>query len=380
MNILFVNKFNKKVDFEFYSLMILIMHNHIFLLKFSRFEITIQYKNQKFSHKIVSLRVVSLNSYIGINTFSSTMKLVKTTLPVLLSSAVYGVLVDDEGDIRNIEHSCTDGSRDFVVDFTYNPTTEGGAAIQLGSVTVGTCESDVISVDSDGDMHTITAPHPWDCGLADNRNSSISTYSYDMSFSFDAVVISQGLEIVKHSYIKSVSCQYSDSYSASFNFNEDGISMPDSDDGETEGDTMLTFQIKSFTDNTYTTESSIDTPFEAGNTAYLQAEVVGDFDASMMEWSVAKCNINETISGVEYPLFDYANNQCSNDHIFLSVNEVDSRTKQIEYMIFLFDLPTLQQNYEIICDIEVCMKSADGSVCDLVSSCFGFDDDESGST
>ena len=45
------------------------------------------------------------------------MKLVKTTLPVLLSSAVYGVLADDEGDIRNIQHSCTDGSRDFVVDF-----------------------------------------------------------------------------------------------------------------------------------------------------------------------------------------------------------------------------------------------------------------------
>lgn len=301
------------------------------------------------------------------------MKLVQSlaSIPMLLSA------INATPDISGIVHPCGDGSNNFEVNFNY----DGDDEISLGNVMVGSCNvaDDGITTTSSGAAHSIDAPNPWDCGLSDTRNGSISSYSYEMEFSFDAVVMSQGMEIVKHSYIKSVSCVYADNYSASFNFDADTIDMPESDDGETEGQTELSFQIKSFTDSNYATEVANDTVLEAGNTAYLQAEVLGNFDANMMEWSMKNCRINETVSGIEYPLFDVDQNECENEHIFLSVTEVSATIKQLHYMIFLFDLPSNSQNYEIICDIEVCMKSADGSECDLVSSCFGFDDDESGS-
>jgi len=302
------------------------------------------------------------------------MKLAQSlaSIPMLLSA------VKAAEDISGIEHSCGDGSTNFEVSFNY----DGDDEITLGNAKVGNCDAgtDGVYTTSDGAAHLINGPNPWGCGLADMRNGSISSYSYEMEFSFDAVVMSQGIEIVKHSYIKSVSCVYEDNYSASFNFDADTIDMPESDDGATDGQNQLSFEIKSFTDSNYDTEVANDTVLEAGNTAFLQAEVIGNFDAAIMEWSIKTCKINETVSGIEYPLFDADANSCENEHIFLGVSEVSSAIKRVQYMIFLFDLPSNSQNYEINCDIEVCMKSADGSECDLVSSCFGFDDDESGST
>merc|ERR1711879_239642 len=305
------------------------------------------------------------------------MKLLQSiSLPALLS-AVQAQTADD-GDIRNIAHACTDGSRDFEVTFTYNPTTEGGDEITLGDVRVGTCSGADVTVVSSGDTHTITAPHPWNCGVADNRNSSISSYRYDMDFGFDAVFESQGIDIIKNSYLKAVGCAYADTYSTSFNFNQDTISMPGSDDGAVDGDTALSFDMQSYTDNTYSVETG-NLTLEAGSMAYLQVFVTGNLDTTIMEWSVSSCTINETTSGVTYPLFDALSNQCSNDNLFFTISEDNSMT-QLNYMVFLFDLPTLQQNYEINCDVEVCMKSADGSPCDQVSAACGLNDDESGST
>lgn len=299
------------------------------------------------------------------------MKLVQSlaSIPMLLSA------INATPDLSGIEHACGDGSTDFEVSFNY----DGDDEITLGNVMVGSCLNEVSSTSS-GAAHSITAPNPWDCGLTDTRNGSISSYSYEMEFSFDAIVMSQGIELIKHSYTKSVSCVYEDNYSASFNFDTGAINMTSSDDGETEGQTELTFEIKSFTDANYDTENSNTTVLEAGNTAYLQAEVLGNFDASLMEWSIISCTIDETVSGIQYPLFDVNENSCENEHIFLGVTEVSAQIKRVQYMIFLFDMPSNTQNYEINCDIEVCMKSADGSECDIVSQCFGFDDDESGST
>jgi hypothetical protein len=305
------------------------------------------------------------------------MKLLQSiSLPALLGAVQ--ATITETGDIRNIAHPCTDGSQDFEVTFTYNPTTEGGHEISLGNVVVGSCSGADVSVVSSGDTHTITAPHPWDCGFPDNRNSSISSYSYDMEFGFDAVFASQGIDIIQNSYLKAVGCSYEDSYSTSFNFNEDTISMPGSDDGAVDGDTALSFDMNSFTDNTYTQETG-NVTLEAGNMAYLQVSVNGNFDAAIMEWSVSSCVINETSSGMTYPLFDALANQCTNDNLFFSIAEENSMT-QVNYMIFLFDIPTLQQNYEIDCNVEVCMKSANNSPCDQVSAACGLDDDESGST
>lgn len=307
------------------------------------------------------------------------MKLLQSlSLPALLTAVQATLPPADTGDIQNIAHACTDGSQNFEVTFTYQPTTDGGDEIQLGDVRVGTCSGADITVSSSGDSHTITSPHPWNCGFADNRNSSISSYSYDMEFAFDAVFQSQGIDIIKNSYLKSVGCAYADSYSTSFNFNEDTISMPGSDDGAVDGDTALSFEINSFTDNTFSAATG-NLTMEAGSMAHLQVSVVGNFDASIMEWSVSSCTINETETGMTYPLFDALNNQCSNDNLFFSVTE-DNNMTQINYMIFLFDIPSQNQNYEIQCDIDVCMKSSDGSACDQVSTACGLDDDESGST
>lgn len=301
------------------------------------------------------------------------MKLLQSiSLPALLAA------VQATDDIVNIAHSCTDGTSNFEVTFNYQPTTDGGQEISLGDVRVGTCSGAQITVSSSGDAHTITAPNPWDCGFPDNRNSSISSYSYDMEFAFDAVFQSQGIDIIQNSYLKSVGCAYADSYSTSFNFNEDTISMPGSDDGAVDGDTALSFEMASFTDNTYSVETG-NVTLEAGNMAYLQVSHTGNFDAAIMEWSVSSCTINETETGTVYPLFDALANNCANDNLFFSISEDNSMT-QLSYMIFLFDIPTLQQNYEINCDVEVCMKSADNSPCDQVSAACGLDDDESGST
>jgi len=90
-----------------------------------------------------------------------------------------------------------------------------------------------------------------------------------------------------------------------------------------------------------------------------------------MEWSVTNCKINETISGLEYSLFNVKSvgiaNVCQNDQISLNFTEVGDE-KRIEYQVFMFSgLDTEAQNYEISCDIAVCMKSVEGSQCDVVS-------------
>ena len=153
------------------------------------------------------------------------------------------------------------------------------------------------------------------------------------------------------------------------------------EDGEAESDSSVNFVIQSFTDN------SLDrvliengTVYEAGETAYLGVSVVGNFDDDLMEWSVTNCKINETVSGLEYSLFDVRSigisDVCQNDLISLNLTEVGAE-KRIEYLVFMFSgLETEAQNYEINCDIQVCMKSVEGSQCDVVSDNCGFEDHE----
>jgi len=135
------------------------------------------------------------------------MKLVQSlaSIPMLLSA------INATPDLSGIEHACGDGSTDFEVSFNY----DGDDEITLGNVMVGSCLNEVSSTSS-GAAHSITAPNPWDCGLTDTRNGSISSYSYEMEFSFDAIVMSQGIELIKHSYTKSVSCVYEDNYRVFF--------------------------------------------------------------------------------------------------------------------------------------------------------------------
>jgi hypothetical protein len=282
-------------------------------------------------------------------------------------------------EIQEIQHQCTDGSRDFKLDFNYVSSLTD-ETVTLTNVYVGSCNTDDLTVVSSGTNHVVSSPSPWNCGVEDNRDNTVSSFSYEIEFSFDAVLSSGGIDLVIDSFVKTITCEFSDNYSASMSF-DSGLTMETVDDGEAESDNSVSFVIESFNDN------GLDrvliengTVYEAGNTAFLEVSVVGNFDDDLMEWSVTNCKINETISGLEYSLFNVKSvgiaNVCQNDQISLNFTEVGDE-KRIEYQVFMFSgLDTEAQNYEISCDIAVCMKSVEGSQCDVVSENCGFEDHE----
>merc|ERR1712176_903545 len=138
------------------------------------------------------------------------------------------------------------------------------------------------------------------------------------------------------------------------------------------GDNAVSFEIHAFGDETFTNKLSNTTVFEAGQTAFLEVNVVGNFDSDLMEWSVLNCKVNESSSANEYELFNASNGVCLNNDISLNFTEVEDN-KRIQYMVFLFSGLDMG-DYQIHCDIEVCMKSVEGTVCDTVSENCDFQD------
>lgn len=308
-------------------------------------------------------------------------KLTTTALVSTISLTANAMLSTTLGpEIQEIRHQCTDGSRDFQLNFNYIPSLTD-ETVTLTNVHVGTCNTNDLTIVSSGTDHIVTSPSPWNCGVEDNRDNTVSSFSYEIEFSFDAVISSHGIDLVIDSFSKTITCAFSDHYDASMSFDSGILSMDTVEDGEAESDSSVNFVIQSFTDN------SLDrvliengTVYEAGETAYLGVSVVGNFDDDLMEWSVTNCKINETVSGLEYSLFDVRSigisDVCQNDLISLNLTEVGAE-KRIEYLVFMFSgLETEAQNYEINCDIQVCMKSVEGSQCDVVSDNCGFEDHE----
>jgi hypothetical protein len=292
------------------------------------------------------------------------VRFIAPLLAGMASAAVHRRSVTE--DIQNIVHQCSDGNGDMTIQFEY-PAHE----VTLADVMVGSCEIDSANIVSDGNTHTITSSHPWACGVEDNRDSSVSSYGYEIDFVFSAVKTSNGVEIIHDSYRKTVACAYEDNYSASYEFEQGDIDMGDSDDGEIDAGSF-SFELKAM-DSTYTTEADPTVTLAAGSMAYLMIVPSDNYDASQFTYRAKRCVIDEANAGMSFELFnqnpDSGDAVCTNDQLFLSISASGDNV-HISYMIFLFNSDIEQGNYSATCDIELCMAnpSSGSSECQIIDS------------
>ena len=183
------------------------------------------------------------------------MKLVLITLSAALKSI--SSQQDSQG-VSNVVSTCG-GSEAVEILFSYeNSQIED---MQVGEAQIGTCSGNDVnsSYDDMNNLHRFSVANIYNCGVEDNRNpANISTYGYkNLEVKFDAMKVSQGVELSFEGVIFQVSCDLQESYVSSYSFH-DGLIMDSEDDGEIDdGVGNVSFEMKSYEDGTVKSDNIV---------------------------------------------------------------------------------------------------------------------------
>lgn len=272
-----------------------------------------------------------------------------------IATTVLAAVANALTEVSNLAVTCS-GGNSMTVNFDTNRD------ISLAKLSAGDCDDSAIThTDDTASSHSITFD-PYACNNQVVDPADPSSYSVDIEVGFSAS-LSSSMDLLVKEHHFNARCGFQSTYEATYTFGD--IDMSEHDEGQHDGE-GLSFSIKAYTDDTYTTEVDGSAVMSAGSNVFLQITPSDEFDAATFTFTPVTCTIKDADATNSYPLVDYTGSQqCKNDDVDLSMAK-SGNAWNMSYVLFLFNNEQTS-NYVLTCTIDLCLNS-DGS-----SSCANFD-------